>query len=288
MKTIFIATDFTETSYNAVKYGFCLADVLKSRVVLFHVYKTAVSIPEAYAVVTSEELRIAAEKELNRLSNEYKINSNLPVVCLAVEGDTDELILKYANKHDDCLIVCGRKNSGKFIQKWFGNTIVTLINKSNIPLLVVPEGYEFKKIKKMVFATDLSLDTDIRTLSPLLDIGEKNDSKLIVLRVMGMELNVVEEINYRSDRLNSFLNVLEPHYKFIKSENISGSIEKYLEENNADMVSLMPRQHNIFEKIFEKSESKKMLFLSKLPILYLPEIKIKTLKEENEKQQVHA
>jgi len=145
-----------------------------------------------------------------------------------------------------------------------------------------------KKSKKMVFATDLSLDTDIRTLSPLLDIGEKNDSKLIVLRVMGMELNVVEEINYRSDRLNSFLNVLEPHYKFIKSENISGSIEKYLEENNADMVSLMPRHHNIFEKIFEKSESKKMLFLSKLPILYLPEIKIKTLNEEKVKQHVHA
>ncbi len=288
MKTIIIATDFSETSYNAVKYGFSLAERIGTKVILFHAYQTAISIPEAYSVVTSEELKLAAEKELNRLSDELRLNSEQIIESIAVEGNVEDMILLYAKKYEDCLIICGKKNKGKFTQKLFGNTSMELINKSNIPLLIIPEGFVFNKIKKIVFATDLSLDTDIRTLKPLLNIGEKNDAKLVVLRVMAVELNVLEEINFRSERLNSYLKVLDPHYVFLKSDDISNTIEKYLEENNVDMIALMPRHHTIMEKIFSSSESKKILFLTNLPILYLPEVKIKYIDVKKGESQMQA
>ncbi len=288
MKTIFIATDFSETSYNAIRYGFNLADVIEAKVILFHAFQTAISIPEAYSVVTSDELKMAAEKELNRLIDEFKLHPGQQINCMAVEGNADEMILLYANKYEDCLIICGRKNGGKLIRKIIGNTALTLINRSDIPLLMVPDGFQFRKISKIVFATDLSLDTDIRTLSPVLNIGEKNHSKLTVLRVMGNDLNVLEEMNYRSERLSSFLKVLDPQYVFLKSDNVSSTIERYLEENNIDLISLMPRHHSFFEKLFVRSESRRMFFLSNLPILYLPEVKINLSGDNKKKKQMHA
>ena len=284
MKTIFIAVDFSTTSYNAVRYGIELAKLLNAKLVLFHVFHTAVSIPEAYAVVSSDELKSTAESELKKMYHELKGDASLKMDTLAVEGNVAKMILTYAEKYDECLIVCGLRKSGQMIQKLFGNTITELMNLSQIPIMVIPESLEFKKINTMVFATDLSLETDIHSLSPLLTIGEINHSTLTVLRVMSTDLSVIEEINYRSERLSRYLQLLTPKFEFIKSDEIARSIDQFVDEHDVDLLSLMPRHHSFFEKIFISSEARKLLFITDVPLLLLPEFKIKILPQDKNRK----
>lgn len=280
MKTLFIAVDFSTTSYNALRYAVEMAKLMKAKLVLFHVFHTAVSIPDAYAVVTADELKSTAESELKKMYNDLKGDVSLGVNVIAVEGNVARMILTYAEKYEDCIIICGLRKSGKNIQRLFGNTVTELMNTSRIPLLVIPENMEFKKIYTIVFATDLSLNTDIHSLNPLLKIGEVNHSKLTVLRVMSTDLSVMEEINFRSERLRTHLQLMSPKFEFIKSDEIAHSIDRYVDEHAVDLLTLMPRHHSFFEKIFISSETKKLLFITDIPLLLLPEIKLTSLQED--------
>ena len=51
MKTVFIATNFSDASYNASKYGVEMASVLDANIVLFDFYTIPLSIPESFVIV---------------------------------------------------------------------------------------------------------------------------------------------------------------------------------------------------------------------------------------------
>lgn len=66
MKTIFIAVDFSTHSKSIIKYGMALAQAMKARIVLFHVFQTAVTILEANALLNAQELKLTAENALKK------------------------------------------------------------------------------------------------------------------------------------------------------------------------------------------------------------------------------
>ncbi len=275
MKTIFIAIDFSACSFDAARYGIELAERMGYKAVLFHVFHSAVSIPDAFSAINTDELKQTAEVEMEKLAETFRCSKDQLIEVLAVEGYVSDMIMQYAGKYKNPLIICGMRGTGRRIQYLFGNTALSLIRNLKYPLLVIPEGCIFKKINKIGFATDILLDTDIHTLDPLLKIGEVFFSKAYFVRVMSNDLNVIEELNYRSERLSEHFKLLNSEYAFIKSDDVTLALLDFIHSNSIDLISLMPRNHSFVERLFIKRESKGILFNSKVPILYLPEISIK-------------
>ena len=274
MKTIFIAIDFTSASVDACRYGFSLAQRWSARVVLFHAFKTAISIPEAFAVIDAADLKKTAEFELNKLAKEILGENQLKYDVLAADGDAADLINMYTPKYDDCLIVCGMKKDGKFLKRLFGDTITELIKHITVPILIVPEQTTYKPISHISMATDFQLDTDIKTLTPILSMAKINESRLSVVRVMSTSASVIEELNFRSERITDYLSACHPEFVFLKSDDVAEGINNFIKSKNSDLLVMITHPHSFMERVFDKSESRSILFELSVPLLLLPELKI--------------
>ena len=279
MKTVFIAVDFSAASLDACKVGIRLAEQWKARVILFHAFKSAVSIPEAFAVINSDELKYTAEKELQKLAIELIGANTLKYEVMAADGDPAELILRYIQKYEDPLVVCGLKLKGKLLMRLFGDVITGLLTHIHFPMLVVPEGKILYNWENIVFATDFHLDTDIRTLAPVLSFARLGSAQITVLRIMPTDAAVIEEMNYRSERITDFLSTYHPDFVFLRSDDVSASICKYIKEHNTDLLVMITKPHSFIERVFDKSETRTVLHDLFVPLLLLPEITIHISKQ---------
>jgi nucleotide-binding universal stress UspA family protein len=276
MKTIFIATDFSEASLDAVQYGLELAHLMGLKSVLFHAYHTAVTVPDAYAPVTAEELRQTAEKEMKRLGDQFRKTNNQSIDVLAVEGDLPDVLLSYTTRYPEVLLVCGMKGSGK--RKWglLGSSIMSVIRKSHSPVLAIPQGFKMTSISKMAFATDFNFETDIQTLRVFQEMGEHFKSKAIIVRITTGKYKTMEEIHYRSERLNVYLKKMDPEYVFLADKDVTDGLMRFADESNIDLMALIARPHNFMERLLGFSETRSMLYKTVRPLLILPEIKVET------------
>lgn len=286
MKTILIATDFSNASYDAVKYGIQLGAVLDVRVVLLHVFQVVTIIPDAYTSVDINDLKQTAEKELYKEAKELMIKPSQEIDVLAVEGDAVEMILLYSNKYADCLLICGIKSAGKSFRRFFGDTITSLLKSMEVSLLIVPEGYKMAPIKKISLATSVDTDTDLKTLDQLKDIATAFESKILVVRVMETKFSVIEEIKYHSERLTSYLKDFKPEFYFPKSNNVTASLNDFTNDKNVGLLVMLSHPHNILERLLSLSETDTMVFRTQIPLLILPEIKMKYPSEATEQSEI--
>ena len=272
MKTIFIATDFSSSSHNASKYGVELASVMGAKIILFHAYTVPLSIPESYVIVNSEDVKKTAEEYLLEEVLSLRKSSFQPIEIIAVEGPATDSIITNAKKYDDCLIVSGMKGSGKNLKKVFGSTATGLARKTSMPLLIVPESATFKTIKRIALASDIDYETNIHTIDLLKEVGSVFDSKIYIVRVLKNNLNVVDELTYRSDRLLNKLKPLDTEYQFPRADDVTTALEEFSVEYNVDVLSIIPQHHSLLERIFIKSETRELIFHTNVPLLILPEI----------------
>ncbi len=288
MKTIMIATDFSNASYSAVKYGIRLGAILDIRVVLFHAFQVVTIIPDAYTSIDINDLKETAEKELRKEAMELRQNSSQIIDVLAVEGDESTMIQLYANRYSECLLICGIKSKGKLFNRFLGDTITALLKTMQISLLVVPEGFEWMPIKKITLASAIDTETDLETLDQLKSIATTFESKILIVRVLETKFSVIEEIKYHSERLTSYLKDFTPEYYFPKSNDVTASLNEFASAKNIGLMVMISHPHNMLDRIFAISETDTMVFRTAIPLMILPEIKMKNKLNEKKKENAVA
>jgi nucleotide-binding universal stress UspA family protein len=271
MKTIIVATDFSAASHNAAKYAVEMANALQARILLFNAYQVPLSIPESYVVVNPTEVKKAAEDYLLDEVVSLRKKSMYPIEILAAEGNATECIMHHAEKYTDCLLVVGMKGDGKKTRNVFGSTASGLARKSNVPLLIVPENAVFRTINKIALASDINFETDLSTIDALKEVGMSFNSKIYIVRVLKNNLNIVEELAYRSSRILSKLKPLEAEYKFPRSADVTKALQDFSEDYGIDLLTVIPQHHNLLERVFIKSETRQLIFHAYIPLLILPE-----------------
>lgn len=281
MKTVFIATDFSVASENATKYGISMASDLGLKIVLFNAYQVPLSIPESFTIVRPEEVKSTAEGYLKEAAMAYKKSSLQPIEILAVEGYPTDSIVRNAKKYDDAIIITGMKGEGTTIRKIFGSTVLSLVRKSKMPMMVVPEKAEYKPVKNMALAAEVDPKLNLSCINPLVQICEKFHSKVYVVRVLKTHSDILDELIYRSERVSKKLAQFNVEYKFPRADNVTFALEEFIATHNIDMLGVIPQHHNILERVFIKSETKELAFYTRVPMLLMPELKIGEAVEEN-------
>jgi len=280
MKTVFIATDISVAAENATKYGVEMASALGLKIVLFNAYQVPLSIPESFTIVRPEEVKNTAENYLKEAAMAYKKSSLQPIEILAVEGYPTDSIVRHAQKYDDAVIVTGMKGEGTTIRKIFGSTVLSLVRKSKMPMLVVPEKADYKPIQNIALAAEVDPKLNLSCINPLMQICEKFKPKVYVVRVLKTHSDVIDELIYRSERLSKKLENFKLEYKFPMTDNVTFALEEFIATHNVDMLGVIPQHHNLLERVFIKSETKELAFYTRIPMLLMPELKIGQAVEE--------
>lgn len=138
IKKILVATDFSEHSEKALRYGTELSLKFKAELHLFHavaiapvLYGEGASFPYQSQV----EFEQQAAKELDRL--EIESEGGLQVVRHTCSGAPFVEIIRYAKENDVDLIVMGTHGRGAIAHMLMGSVAEKVVSKAPCPVLIV-------------------------------------------------------------------------------------------------------------------------------------------------------
>lgn len=277
MIKILVPTDFSPTAERAFRFAAELASGAKGTIILFHVNETE-EIP--YTVLAEQNpdyqnyLEIKKLKKLQRLKKKV-ISRQMNVIVSTIVSDPPVIknMLSFAKDNRVELIVMGTQGASPLKRAVVGSNASQIVEKSPIPVLVVPEKYEWKDPKEIVFATDYHCE-DRPALSFTLSLAKVFNAEVTVLHV-NTSVNEVKEKSHCFSNYAYFLqrtfNDSQIRFKELKSSNIKESLEHLGDTIPFDLMVMVRRNKKFLEKLFLKSFTKNMACTTKLPLLVVPE-----------------
>jgi nucleotide-binding universal stress UspA family protein len=228
-----------------------------------------VTATEAPLMISSEELQrdneLALSKEANELSKKWGIEVNYKTrMGLA----SDEILDEAKNAG---LIVMGMNGAGKVTRAVMGSIAVSMVRKSTIPVLVIPEEATYKKPDKIVFACDYDPKVDIQTLDVLKKIAGTFQSTLYIVNVKEKKEVVTQEEKAIAVSIDKKLCDVQHVFHFPEKTDLVTGLDEFVNLKHADMLAIIPHRYNMMERLFHKSISKKMAYHTKIPLLALPD-----------------
>lgn len=272
MNIILVPVDFSETSDNALLYAVNLANSLSSNIMLLHVSAIPVYNNEynvvAYTVndalaeskTTLEEKALLLKKE-NALIGE--------VQCFSELGDLKAVMLNYiTNKNIDLVVMGITGHSTTFGKVLFGSNAVSISRESNIPVFIIPNGYEYKNIKNIAYASEYDAHITEQTgLIQIKNIASMFGASLSVLHVIP-DNHLINEVESATDLFVEQKLEATSHKTFILSEDkASTALLDFIKTHDVDVIVLEQKKHSFLHNLIYPSTTKEIAFNSPIPVL---------------------
>jgi nucleotide-binding universal stress UspA family protein len=282
MKTILVATDFSDASRNASLYAIEMAKAFNVKLILFSAYQQVpVPVNEPALIMAAEDMRKVTHQLLDQEARYLYSEKKIAIETYCKEGLTHDTILATAKEQKADLIITGMKSTVKGLRKLFGSTVTALTKKTNTPMIIVPENTKYVTIDTIAIANDSDLppDTDHLLLYSLRYIAERFHSKVYIVRVFDDSFRDVYEWSAHPAKLERMIRTLHPLYERIDGNNVPAALNNFIKGYKVNLLAMLPHKHNFLESLFIKSTTTSMIFETRIPLLILPEIKQKQLKK---------
>lgn len=268
MRTILVPTDYSEAARNAVHYAADLAKVTGGKLLLLHAYHVPLRMASGGIIVPATGEELEAE-EVRRLRNYTEaVKSLYPGVTIghAVRaGFAVEEINNYASGNNVDLVVMGTEEEGHQ-NDLFGSLTTNVIKDAKVPVMVVPANATFKPKPRVALAYDFSGVADASVLDVLAEMVKKFGSELMIVDVLKSKKNTVE-VDGSLDRLTSQV----PHsFYFPVGNEPAETILRFIDENDVDMLAVIPHRHGFFDRLMRSSFTEKVALHTHVPLLTLP------------------
>jgi len=264
MNSILVPTDFSPAAENATAYAVQLAKQTGASILLLHVYQLPVPMTDyPVLMVTADDLRKVSDEGLQRMVDSTKNRfADVVVESESRLGDVVSEIEAVCKERSPFAVVVGTKDLKRYERLMFGDTTVSLVKNCTYPVIAVPEGAKAGVPQNIVLATDLLNAADI----PAGEISA-------IASVLNAHLHVVhveqKEGTSSPDELMNAFSDIRATYHAIQDEDVTEGLKRYVEQNNIDMVLVLPHKHNLYERIFFKGHTQGILHSMPVPVMSL-------------------
>ncbi len=267
MNRILFPTDFSETANNAFLYALNLAKQYDADIDVVHATsKLKVDIEGEFQQKFDEYLHY-----LENVKNQFNENFEIEINGYIETGDLVIVSQEMTYKNPYLYIVMGTEGESSFNDKLLGTNTMNVINNSEVPVLAIPNHVKFKKDKRLGFASRL-LENEYFTLKKLVVLAKRNGFPLEVVHIAKNEaLEVDLEItksNWEKEFDDEDLDLT-----ILYRNEIEQGIADFIDEKQIDVLCVIHRNLNTFERLFRTNFSKKFLQTLHIPILVFPESK---------------
>ncbi|MCJ8209568.1 universal stress protein [Mucilaginibacter sp. RS28] len=283
MKTIVVLTNFSSNANYAARVAVKLASTLHANLLLANAYVTepvlsyAETLPWSADVYTLQEQE--SEKGLKDLKEQLtSIIDKLPegqrkpsVRTLAFGGGISSGLAEIEHHGHLEMIVMGAGTHNAFEHFMMGSETNTVIGKSKVPVLIVPEGAVQSGIKRIFYATNFD-PSDKIAIGYLAAFAAAFDANVEVVHVglygenqqdnHAAQVSLLEDIAQLKNQAIS--------YKGVKGKNLQQRLATLCEEEKPDMFAMLHHQRSFLEGLFKQSETRKALANLALPLLIFP------------------
>ncbi|AXY74183.1 universal stress protein [Paraflavitalea soli] len=275
MKNILMATDFSQAASNAAAYGVELAKTMNARPILFSACEHAlVPASEIAVVIRREELQDQVQQQLAEDARMLAAIHDQPVFTCCHTGPAHTALLAAIREQQADILIAGMKNKRKVKHRLIGSTVSSWIGKLPIPMIIVPENIPFAYIAKIALAQAINknntAEADEHVLIALRELGERFHAQLYFVRIGANNLPGADELIRPPASLASLLETPAPHFEYITGTDVAASLTQYIEDNNINLLAIMPHRHGWFERMFIQSTTRSMVLDCPVPLLILP------------------
>ena len=267
MKKILVPTDFSDNAYNALEYAIQLGQSFEANVAVYHTYHV-MSTAGTFRTVRNyieddnqEALTTIKEKVAANFGKEISIQT------AAIEGEMTNVINNIVEKEAFDLIVMGTKGASGLKEIFLGSNTASLMQKSSIPVLAIPTNYQYKPIKKIVFAVDNKDIDEEKTVRILKDIAKNQDAQLLVFHLAkeDAEKGIDPALSYHLEALENISIIYEFGGKVMQR------IHEFVENNQADMLCMIHHKKGFIRRLLEGDKTIQEVHHPSVPLLILKE-----------------
>jgi len=275
MKTIVAATDFSEDSLNAVEYAADMASAIGTCLLLVNVCPYPVTVNELpLPFYSMEEINSSAEKEMQLLKDKIAARTGglLKIDTVVQQGDIIKGIIDSCENQNTFAVVMGRSNRGSLERMLVGDTNIPVMQKLEYPLVTVPSGVHFKGLRNIGLACDFRHIIEALPVIEIKKILKKTDASLHVLHVSNGNNGIHGSKKIEaSGWFQELMSDLNPHYHFIKGTDTEAEIIEFSDRLDLDLLIVIPKKHDLMEKIFRHSHSKRLVLQAHVPVMAIHE-----------------
>jgi nucleotide-binding universal stress UspA family protein len=275
MKTILVPVDFSENAKNAMFYAISIAKRLKMKLMLLHVFhqSEADTFCDSLKVITSRGITDTPDEMKNRLKiwREMALKEEKDLHCeiLFTEGNLEDELKKGSERNDFDLIVMGTKGASGLKRIFIGSNTVKVLKEVSCPVIAVPRGYNFKEIKKIIFATDYHY-SDVASIRFMIQLAKVFDAELLVVHVSDVQL----KRRFEQDLMEYFmgqvaLGVTYDKMKFnlLEEDDVKKALKDFVSKEKADLFALSTEKHSLTDLLLKKSLTEQFAYQIRLPLL---------------------
>lgn len=284
MKPILVPVDFTKTAKGAARYALHMAEHLKANLILCNAIYVPLEVPTAeFGSWPSYDLQTLKEESLKGLESiEQQMSDKLDnfstagtfqpnISCVAEPGGVAEVITKVAAEEKVSMLIMGMTAAAPATRLIFGSISRRMIDKSRHPLILVPEDYSFKGIKKIGFATSLA-DDDIEVIHAIASFARYFGADLLIAHVSeGKELDVKHQkkMNLFLQEVTSKINYNKIYFRHIEKEDVDKGLDWLSEHGLIDLFVMVHHKKGMLENLFSSHTHMRVNHLN-VPLLIMP------------------
>jgi len=281
MKNIIVSTDFSTTGNNAVKFAVQYASSIKCKLMVFHVVrmpKFSPTISEAAFLELEKKEESTQKQKLERLVDKIYHDLHLKKNAKRVKVEAKngifvtESLVAAAKTYKADLIVVG--THGATGLKLFGSTSSEIIFKAQAPVMAIPPRYRYKKIKTIVYASDLkNLVNELRCIAPIAG-PEKALIEILNLKFgLGNAKPIIDEKALMKQVKYKKLKVIVQNER--QGLTIIEHLQRYLKSHKPEVLVMFPEERSLFDKLFVRSKTEELVYQIKLPLLTFLKSRVK-------------
>lgn len=277
MKRILVPVDFSPTSKKAFGLAVDMASRFGSHILLYHLYspekKHTIGVyHDVKAINQKKESDLV--KRLLRLKKRV-VGDRTNVTVSAIVGRTPVVknILKFADENQIDLIIMGTQGASGLKKIIVGSVAGKVMEKSDIPVLLVPEKYELNSIRHMAFTTNFE-NADRTAFHLIFNIARHYDALVTLVNLedpYARNKNVEKKIERLGYFLQKEFNDAKMQFRQLKTTSVEQTMENLHEEISYDLLAMARRKLGLTGRLFQKSFTKKMGYVTTYPLLIIPE-----------------
>lgn len=263
-KTILVPTDFSENAHYAARYACKLAVKRSLHIELFHCYTTKSTVfneEDDDSSVLKADILIVEWKE--KLLEEFP---SLQIKTTCVAGLLTEVVPPMTEEGSYLFVVMGTTGAGKGKSIIWGSNASSIVSKSSVPVLAIPDGYDKFQFDNVAMLTNFKPE-ELETLTDyILYIGNIPRLDLIHVYKDLSNQHQVEDLlkswsfNIREiDGIDSVQTICRPIDEQSSAlDTVPEVVQHIIAEKNYDIILITKTRKSFFERLFRPSVSKQI------------------------------
>ena len=169
------------------------------------------------------------------------------------------------------IIIAGMKGRGKNLRELFGSTVTSLAKISDVPLIVIPEGTQYRRPQIIGFAYDSDIPprTNIHFLDRIYELAAKFQASLYFVKVVKEKSSEEFKSLPLPFRLAGIIRSADTKYDFLEGKNVAKALNEFVEHRKIDILAILPHSHSFLARLIIHSNTRDAIFNTSVPLLIL-------------------